>query len=240
MTILLIDNDRELTAVLSLALQRAGFRVVAAQDAASALMLMDTERPLLVMLSVPLHTSNALDVLTQLRHRSRTVVIMVTGRGGEDDRVHALDLGADDYVSKPFSPRELVARIRAHLQHHEPSALAAPAVLAVGPLRIDVATRTVTNAGRPLLLTITEFKLLHYLMSHAGRVVPFATLLHQVWGYDDPSVTDVVRTTVYRLRRKLHDDPAEPQLLTSIPGVGFLLTGEPHRAGGFAAESNSC
>jgi DNA-binding response OmpR family regulator len=240
MTILLIDDDRDLVAVLTLALQRAGFRVASAWDAPGALVLLDSERPHLVMLGAPLRTSNALDLLVRLRRHSPSVVIMVTGRGGEDDRVRVLELGADDYVSKPFSPRELVARIRARLHHHEQHTPLAPAILAVGPLSIDVATRTATNGGRPLHLTITEFKLLHYLMTHAGSVVPFATLLHQVWGYDDPSVTDVVRTTVYRLRRKLLDDPAEPRLLTSIPGVGFMLTDEPQQAGGFAAESDSC
>lgn len=238
-TILLIDDDRELIAVLTLALQRAGFGVRSARDAPTAIALMDSERPDLVVLSVPLRTTNALDLLAHLRRSSRAVVIVLTGRGGEDDRVQGLELGADDYVSKPFSPRELVARIRAHLQHHErPEEPAAP-TLTVGPLTLDAATHTVTNAGRPVLLTVTEFRLLHTLMVQAGRVVPFATLLQQVWGYDDPSVTDVVRTTVYRLRRKLHDDPAQPRLLTSIPGVGFLLPGSPPGAGGGAGGASS-
>jgi DNA-binding response OmpR family regulator len=234
-TILLIDDDRDLVAVLMLALQREGFAVSAARDAPTALALLDTERPDLLVLGVPLRGANALELLGQLRRHSRAVVIMLTGRGGEDDRVQGLELGADDYVSKPFSPRELVARIRAHLHHQERQAEQPPAALRLGPLRIDAVSHTATNAGQPLSLTVTEFRLLQYLMTHAGRVVPFATLLQQVWGYDDPSVTDVVRTTVYRLRRKLQDDPAEPHLLTSIAGVGFMLAGP---AAGSAAEAS--
>jgi DNA-binding response OmpR family regulator len=229
MKLLLIDDDSELVAVLTLALERAGFTVWAAQDAPTALALLDTERPALVILSTPLRAANAVELVAQLRDRSATAVIMLTGRGNEDDRVAGLEQGADDYVSKPFSTRELVARIRARLQHHDQITPAPDAVLTAGPLTLTVATRTATNAGRPLALTATEFRLLHYLMLHAGSVVTFATLIRQVWGYNDPSVTDVVRTTVYRLRRKLGDDPAEPHLLRSIPGVGFLLLGTPRQ-----------
>jgi two-component system OmpR family response regulator len=133
-------------------------------------------------------------------------------------------------VTKPFSTRELVARIRAILRHHKPDPLAEAAVITVGPLTLNPATHAVTNAGEPLALTPLEFRLLHYLMRQGGRVVTFAALIRQVWGYDDPSVpsvTDVVRTTVYRLRRKLKDDPAEPHLLHSIPSVGFRLAVSP-------------
>jgi DNA-binding response OmpR family regulator len=223
MKLLLIDEDRELVAVLTLALERAGYAVVATRDAVTAVALLDAEAPDLVVIDTPLRTANARNLLAQLRERSQTVVIMLTGRGDEDDRVAGLDLGADAYVSKPFSTRELVARIRALLQHHDPDLPAVTAALTVGPLTLNLATRSVTNAGELVALTATEFRLLHYLMTHAGSVVTFAVLIRQVWGYDDPSVTDVVRTTVYRLRRKLGDDPAAPHLVRSIPTVGFLL-----------------
>ena len=225
MHVLLIDDDRDLTAVLALALERAGFTVAVARDPATALALVAPREPRLVVIGTQLRAGNALDLIDQLRQRSPSTLVMLIGRGDEDARVAGLDHGADDYVSKPFSPRELVARIRAHLQHHDADMPAPEAVLAVGPLTIDHAARTATLDGRPLSLTVTEFRLLHYLMTHAGRVVPFAVLLRQVWGYDDPSVTDVVRTTIYRLRRKLGDDPAHPRLLRSVPGVGFLLAG---------------
>jgi DNA-binding response OmpR family regulator len=223
MKLLLIDDDRELVAVLTLALERAGFAVVAAPDPATAVRLLDEAQPNLVMLGTPLRAANAQSLLTQLRSRSRTVLIMLTGRGDEDDRVAGLDLGADDYVSKPFSTRELVARIRALLRHHDSDLPAPAAVLTVGPLTLRVATRAVTNAGEAVALTATEFRLLHYLMTHAGSVVTFAVLTRRVWGYDDPSVTDVVRTTVYRLRRKLGDTLDRPHLIHSIPAVGFVL-----------------
>jgi DNA-binding response OmpR family regulator len=225
MKLLLIDDDRELVAVLTLALERAGYTVATARDTATALALLDAERPDLVVLGTPPRQAgaDAGNLLVQLRQRSRTALIMLTGRGDEDDRVAGLDLGADDYVSKPFSTRELVARIRALLQHREPDLPVAAASLTVGPVSLNPATRAVTNAGAAVALTATEFRLLHYLMAHAGTVVTFAVLTRQVWGYDDPSVTDVVRTTVYRLRRKLGDDPSSPHLIRSIPGVGFLL-----------------
>ncbi len=225
MQVLLIDDDPELVAVLTLALERAGFGVCTALDAATALARLETDPPDLVVLNMPPQTTAALDLLRQLRLRSHTAVILLTGRGDEVARVAGLEQGADDYVTKPFSPRELVARIRAILQHHGPDTAAPAATLTVGPLTLSEASRLVTNVGQPLALTPLEFRLLHYLMTHAGTVVPFATLIRQVWGYYDPSATDVVRTSVYRLRRKLGDDPAESHLLQSVPGVGFLLTG---------------
>jgi DNA-binding response OmpR family regulator len=228
MQVLIIDDDPELVAVLTLALERAGFGVRTALDAPTALAVLDAEQPDLVVLDTPLSSTPALELLQHLRQRSQAAVIILTGRGDEDARVAGLDQGADDYVTKPFSPRELVARIRAILQHHAP-VMPAAATLTVGPLTLSEASRTVTNAGRPLALTPLEFRLLHYLMAHAGAVVPFATLIRQVWGYDDPSATDVVRTSVYRLRRKLDDDPANVHLLQSVPGIGFLLTDQPQR-----------
>ena len=152
---------------------------------------------------------------------------MLVGHGNKDARVAGLEAGADDYDAKPFSTSELVARIRAILRHHGPDEAAHPPVLTVGPLTLDVAARAAAHAGRPLALTATEFRLLQYLMAHAGTAVTFAALIRHVWGYDDPTATDVVRTTVYRLRRKLGDDPAEPHLLQSVPGIGFLLSERP-------------
>jgi DNA-binding response OmpR family regulator len=225
MNILLIDDDPELVAVLTLALERAGFGVSSAAAAPMALARLDTDQPDLIVLNIPPQTTPALGLLHQLRQRSQSAVILLTGRGDEDARVAGLEQGADDYVSKPFSPRELVARIRAILQHHGPDMAPSAAPLTVGPVTLIEASRTVTVEGDPLALTPLEFRLLHYLMTHAGTVVPFATLIRQVWGYDDPSATDVVRTSVYRLRRKLKDDPTQPHLLQSVPGVGFLLTG---------------
>lgn len=234
MKVLLIDDDAELVAVLTLALERAGFEVWSTHDPDIALALLSAVRPDLVVLDTPLGAADPSRLLRQLRERSEAAVIILTGRGNEDARVEGLDEGADDYVMKPFSTRELVARVRAILQHHDTSA---PTVVTVGPLTLDVARRALTHLDQPIPITPTEFRLLHYLMTHVGRVVPFATLIRQVWGYADPSVTDIVRTAVYRLRRKLKDDPSAPHLIQSVPGVGFLLTGPPSRPGQSSEES---
>jgi two-component system response regulator VicR len=232
--ILLVDDDRELIDLLAFALKRAGLEPVAAYDAAAALRLFDEKTPDLVVLDINLGASSGLDVLKALRKRSTLPVIMLTALDSEEDKVRGLEAGADDYLTKPFSHRELIARIRAQLRrsgqegpvHREPETR-----LEVGSLTLDTAEHSVTRWGKNVSLTVTEFRLLHCLMSNAGAVVTTSTLLKQVWGYHDPSGSDVVRVTVHRLRRKLEVDPARPSLLHTIPGVGVLLKSD----GGSAA-----
>jgi DNA-binding response OmpR family regulator len=224
--ILLVDDDRELIDLLAFALRRAGLDPVAAHDRTSALRQFEERGPDLVVLDIHLGTSSGLDVLRDLRRRSALPVIMLTAADSEEDKVRGLEAGADDYLTKPFSHRELIARIRAQLRRsgQEWAVPRAPETrLEVGTIVLDLAEHTVTKAGRPVSLTVTEFRLLHCLMSNAGRVVPTAELLKQVWGYQDPGASDVVRVTVHRLRRKLEQDPARPHLLHTIPGVGVLL-----------------
>jgi two-component system, OmpR family, response regulator VicR len=226
MRIMLVDDDRELIDLLAFALKRAALDPVAAHDAPSALRLFEERQPDLMVLDINLGASNGLDVLREVRKRSQLPVIMLTALDSEEDKVRGLELGADDYLTKPFSHRELIARIRAQLRRgsQELPAPRAPVTrLEVGSITLDLAEHSVTRSGQLVSLTVTEFRLLHFLMINAGTVVPTATLLRQVWGYHDPGGSDVVRVTVHRLRRKLEQDPARPTLLHTIPGVGVLL-----------------
>jgi two-component system response regulator VicR len=227
MRILLVDDDRELIDLLAFALTRAGLEPIAAHDASGAMRQYEEREPDLVVLDINLGNSNGLDVLKELRRRGQLPVIMLTALDSEEDKVRGLELGADDYLTKPFSHRELIARIRAQLrrsgQDWQPAKRVAETRLQVGSITLDMADHSVTKGGQQLSLTVTEFRLLHCLMSHAGTVVPTGTLLKQVWGYHDPGGSDVVRVTVHRLRRKLDEDPTRPGLLHTIPGVGVLL-----------------
>ncbi len=226
MRILLVDDDRELIDLLAFALKRAGLEPIAAHDASSALRLYEEREPDLVVLDINLGPSSGLDVLRELRRRAQLPVIMLTALDSEEDKVRGLEAGADDYLTKPFSHRELIARIRAQLRRsgQEWQARKAPeSRLSVGSIVLDLAEHSVTKSGAAVSLTVTEFRLLHCLMTNAGAVVPTSTLLKQVWGYNDPGGSDVVRVTVHRLRRKLENDPARPSLLHTIPGVGVLL-----------------
>ena len=226
MKLLLVDDDRDLVELLTFALGRAGFAVLAAHDSPAALALLEAKHPDIAVLDVNLGAWNGFDLLTELRKRSDIPAIMLTGLGAVGDKVRGLELGADDYLTKPFSHRELLARIRAQLRRQGREAAPpqpAEAVLRAGPLTLNAAEHTVRKAGRALSLTVTEFRLLHYLMVHAGAVVPTRAIMKHVWGYDDVAASDTVRVTVHRLRRKLEDDPAHPQLLHTVPGVGFRL-----------------
>ncbi len=225
-TVLLIDNDEPLVAALTVTLADEGYDVISTRDPLRAQQLLGALRPDLIVLNPALADGERLGLLIELRRLSTAVVIMLVGLGDEDARVQGLAFGADDYVSRPASARELTARIRAHLRHQDSAmraGLAIPSYLQVGSLTLDAATHTATNDGEPLHLTVMEFRLLQHLMAHANVVVTQGALLQQVWGYQDVSVTDVVRTTIYRLRQKLRDDPTQPRLLYTVAGVGFIL-----------------
>jgi two-component system response regulator VicR len=224
--ILLVDDDRELIDLLAFALKRAGLEPVAAHDAAAAIRAYEERQPDLVVLDINLGASSGLEVLKDLRRRGQLPVIMLTALDSEEDKVRGLELGADDYLTKPFSHRELIARIRANLRRsgqESPARRAPETRFEVGSITLNLAEHSVTKAGQLVSLTVTEFRLLHCLMANAGTVVPTSTLLKQVWGYQDPGGSDVVRVTVHRLRRKLEQDPSRPNLLHTIPGVGVLL-----------------
>jgi DNA-binding response OmpR family regulator len=228
--VLLVDDDRDLVALISFSATRAGYTVVSAYDAPAALSVLEKERPDIAVLDVDLGRSSGFDLLREVRRRSDIPVIMLTGLTAERDKLAGFELGADDYVTKPFSHHELLARVRARLRDQRQPAQApppAPALLQVGPLTLNPQEHSATKGGQPLHLTVTEFRVLQYLMAHAGAVVRTRELMKEVWGFDDPSGNDAVRVAVHRLRRKLEDDPAQPGLLHTVSGVGVMLKPPP-------------
>jgi DNA-binding response OmpR family regulator len=229
MKVLFVDDDRDLIDLLIFASQRAGFDSVYAYEAQTALQILEAQRPDIVVLDINLRGENGMDLLREIRRRDRTPVLMLTSSSSEDDKVRALNAGADDYLTKPFSHRELIARLQAVLRRATPD-WSPPhdeaRVITVGPFTLDLAQHAGTKNGVPLKLTVTEFRLLHFLMLNAGSVVPTRVLLKQVWGYTDSNSAAVARVALHRLRSKIEDDPANPQLIQTIAGVGAMLKTE--------------
>jgi DNA-binding response OmpR family regulator len=224
--VLVVDRDRELAALVAHTLHRGGLDFVAAHDATSALELFATVRPSVVVLDTA-----GIDVLEQFRAGNREAsIVVVTSPGPEDAKVAALELGADDYLTKPFSHRELLARIRACLRRSHrgavPDDTTALRRLAVGHLLLELDQHLATNGGRALHLSRMEFRMLHYLMVRVGTVVPMAEVLREFWRSDDVKAKNAMRVAVHRLRRKLEPSPLYPRVLETIPGVGVRLIGE--------------
>jgi len=220
-TILLIEDEGAISEPLAAALGREGFDAIVADTAAKGLELFDSRSPDLVLLDVMLPDEDGRDVLRRIRETSRTPVVMLTARGEEMDRVLGLELGADDYVTKPFSAAELAARIRAVLRRAGDTAEPGGAVLEAGDVRMDLDTHEVTRAREPLELTVKEFELLRVLLERAGKLVKRDELVHEVW---DPAwfgSTKTLDVHVSALRKKLGDDPAEPRYIHTVRGVGF-------------------
>lgn len=227
-TILIADDDPRLRRLVRLTLERAGWPV---QEAATGAETLDAALaeppPALVLLDVVLPDIDGFDVLRRLRESSAIPVVMLSGLDAEDDRVTGLDLGADDYIAKPFGVRELVARVRATLRRVSPQR-AAPDRVSLGPLSLDLAMRRAEHQGATLDLTPIEFDLLSELALHQGRVLLPADLLRAVWG---PSYTDdrtLLRTAVWRLRKKLNRAGLPAQLVQTVPRVGYTLNPPPH------------
>ena len=220
-TILLIEDEDAISEPLAAALAREGFDTLVAGTAARGLELFELRTPDLVLLDVMLPDGDGRDLLRRIRETSRTPVVILTARGEEMDRVLGLELGADDYVTKPFSAAELAARIRAVLRRSAEAAAPTEAVLEAGDVRVDLDTHVATRAGEPLELTVKEFELLRVLLEHAGKVVKRDDLVHEVW---DPAwfgSTKTLDVHVSALRKKLGDDPAAPRHIHTVRGVGF-------------------
>jgi DNA-binding response OmpR family regulator len=225
--VLLVDDERDLLDLLAFLVKQAGLEPLTASDPESAVALFETEDPAIAIVDLNLRAWDGFELVADLRRRSATMpIIVLTARNNEEDKVRALELGADDYVVKPFGHRELVARIRAQARraNTDRDLVTIPAILEVGPLRLDPSARMLQIDGESLRLTGTEFRLMHYLMRNSDSVVPTAALAQYVWGYDDAPAREAVRVTVYRLRRKLRDNGPERRFIHTVPGVGLRLT----------------
>ena len=218
--ILIVDDEPAIVRGLEDNLRFEGYETLAATSGEEGLARALGEAPDLVLLDVMMPTLSGWDVCRELRRRGVDVpVIMLTARGEEADRVRGLELGADDYVTKPFSLRELLARVRAVLRRPGPRQKFE--ALAFGDVRVHLRGRRVTRGGRPLTLTRKEFDLLVYLVEHRGEIVTRDRLLDEVWGYERFPTTRTVDTHVLRLRRKLEIDPDRPRFIETVHGQGY-------------------
>jgi two-component system response regulator ResD len=223
MKILIIEDEATMAEVVGRYMQREGYSVRHVADGARAMAAVDSFHPDLIVLDVMLPNRDGLEICRELRAtHGGTPVIMLTARGEETDKILGLGLGADDYVTKPFSPGELVARVKAVLRRTMATTDPTPAeTITAGDLRIDLATRRVLRGDVSLDLTAKEFDLLAHMAAHPGRVYTRESLLRDVWGYDFYGDDSTVTVHVRRLREKLEPDPAKPRYLTTVWGVGY-------------------
>lgn len=227
-TILVVDDEPNIREVVGLYLRREGHTVVAAADGEEALRLHRQHQPDLVVLDLMLPRLSGLEVCRRIQAERRVPLIMLTAKSEEEDRIIGLGVGADDYVVKPFSPRELTARVAAVLRRVGEAAVARPEmqVLDFGDLRIDPNTREVFVRGAAVMLTVREFDLLCYLAAHPNRVFTRDQLMDLVWGYAFAADTSTVTVHMRRLREKIEVDPSQPRYLLTVWGVGYRWGGE--------------
>ncbi len=222
MKILIVDDEPDVRALVRNSLQysREGLEPLEAADGDEAMRVIAADHPDLVILDLGLPTSDGFTVLQQLRAESDLPVIVLTARGLEQDKIRGLELGADDYMTKPFSPRELVARIETVLRRTKPS-VRQRGILRRGPLRVDLGARRAFKSDTEAHLTPTEFNLLAELAAHPGQALTHEVLLTRVWGPEYRNETHYLKVYVSRLREKLEADPADPRLIQTVRGVGY-------------------
>ena len=222
--ILLIEDEPQMRRFLRTALDANDYRLVEAETAKEGLAQAAARNPDVILLDLGLPDRDGLEVARELRGWSATPIIVLSARGREEDKVRALDLGADDYLTKPFGVEELLARIRVALRHAAlPPGTGPGPVFEAGDLRVDLAARRVSRAGQEIHLTPTEYKLLTTLVRHAGKVLTHRQLLKEVWGSNYLNQSHYVRVYLGQLRQKIEADPARPRLLLTEPGVGYRL-----------------
>lgn len=219
--ILVVDDEPMIRDVVEQYLRREGFETIAASDGEQAVAKADDVD--LIVLDLMLPKIDGLDVCRRVRARRDVPIIMLTAKGEEVDKLVGLGVGADDYVTKPFSPRELVARVQAVLRRAERGVAQVGDIVQVGALRINARQRSVERAGEAIELTAREFDLLHFLASHPGQVFTREQLLDQVWDFTFPGDTGTVTVHVRRLREKIEPDPVRPRYLKTVWGVGYKV-----------------
>jgi two-component system KDP operon response regulator KdpE len=222
--ILVVDDEPRVVRLVSEVLRVMGYQTISASNGEQALELVVLEQPVLVLLDILLARSmDGYEVCRRLREFSDVPVIMLTARAQESDMLQGFDVGADDYLTKPFNAKELIARVKAVLRRYRRPEEVVATTLVCGALTIDLARRTVQVAGKPVSLTRTEYELLRQLAQHPNCVVQHQELLSSVWGPEYRDDIDYLRAYVWYLRRKIEADPADPRYIVTSPGVGYML-----------------
>ena len=221
MKILSADDDKDLLALIAFTLSQAGYLVIKASDGIAAVEAFEAESPDLVILDINMPRASGFQACEAIRAKSRVPVMMLTVRGEEEDLVRALELGADDYLAKPFSPRTLLARVKALLRR---AGMENSTPLAAGRVQLEMEEHTVQIGDQaPVRLTKLELRLLQMLIANAGHTVGSDRLLLQVWGHKGSGDRQLLKQLVHRLRQKIEIDPASPQILQTVPGAGYKL-----------------
>jgi two-component system KDP operon response regulator KdpE len=221
---LIIDDEPQIRRLLRLTLEGNGFRVFDAATGKDGMLEAAQSRPEIILLDLGLPDIDGIEVLKRLREWTRLPVIVLTVRDREDDKIAALDAGADDYVTKPFSTGELMARVRAALRHSQPQG--GDAIFRSGEIETDLSARVVRKHGQELKLTPIEYALWRLFVTHAGKVLTHRQLLTEVWSPNDAERTHYLRVHIAHLREKLEKDPASPGLIVTEPGIGYRLVAE--------------
>jgi two-component system, OmpR family, response regulator VicR len=224
--ILVVDDEKPIADILQFNLEKEGFTVICAYDGINALEKVEKEKPDMILLDIMLPLKDGMEVCREIRKKYDMPIIMLTAKDSEIDKVLGLELGADDYVTKPFSTRELIARVKANLRRHQQEAereVDENNEITIGSLTIHPDAYIVTKRGETIELTHREFELLHYLAKHIGQVMTREHLLQTVWGYDYFGDVRTVDVTVRRLREKVEDNPSHPLWIITRRGVGYYL-----------------
>ena len=226
--ILVVDDDPKILRLLRVELTAQGFQVLGAERGRDALDLVQRQRPDLVILDIIMPGMDGLEVLRQLRESSGVPVILLTAKGTDTDKIIGLELGADDYLAKPFNPEELTARVRAVLRRTQAREIPVSGDrLVCGDIVIDLARRTVFVRNRPVVLSRTEWQLLQQLCANVGRVMLHEDLLSRTWGPEYRDDVQYLRVWISRLRQKLEDNPSKPRYIRTVQGVGYILDASP-------------